>query len=119
MARILNTKTYPYDTEVNINDFFIGTDSILGKPTKNFRVLDLFNAFRSYFGYTNMVYNDVQDIQHYYYGGYYNRGQGNEWLIIRIPTDNLQGKFIANLGINPTYTNLDIAWNNRLNLTYN
>ncbi len=116
MGRILDTNKYEFDENVTLGDYLIGTNGVIGKPTKNYMVLHLFRAFQEFAGTTYMTLNDISDPTYVYYGGCY---LGNQWIIFRYPKNDLNDKQQATVGFNTNNNTLQNAWDNRQTLTYN
>jgi hypothetical protein len=117
MGRIENTNKYPFDTDVEITDYVIGTNNIGAKKrTRNYMILDLFRAFEAYSGLTYMTLNDIESLTYDYYGGIY--GQDGGWVLFRYLKTDLNQKVQATVGLNPTKANLAAAWADRDTLNY-
>ena len=117
MGRIANTNKYPFDTDVELTDYIVGTNNIgVKKSTRNYQISALFDAFLTFAGVTCMTLNDIISVTYDYYGGIY--GKDDDWVIFRYLKTDLNQKGQAAIASNLQYSDLATAWTNKDTLNY-
>jgi hypothetical protein len=116
MARIKDTVLYPLDTDQNLEEYVIGTNSDLGKTTHNYKLRDIWAAFNEAGPSVTILNNDIDGVTLYdYHGGI--RYDGS-WLVIRYDKADVAVRLVADEVSNPSFVDLATAWTNRATLTY-
>jgi hypothetical protein len=114
MGRIQDTQKYPFDQDLVLEEYAVGTD--VGGATRSYKWRDLWGAFNAAGPRVTMSLNDIDDqgSTFDYHGGIRYTG---DWLIIRYDKTTL-ARLVADENSNPAFTNVNDAWTNRASLIY-
>ena len=112
MGRIRDTQKYPFDQDLVLEEYAVGTD--VDGTTKSYKWRDLWGAFNAAGPRVTMSLNDIDDQASSFdrHGGI--RYDGS-WLIIQYNKTTLE-RLVADEDNNPGVTDLGTAWTSRATL---